>query len=283
MIDQSGSMQELFYPSNLQPMDRPVTVEGKIYTHTGEGDTKAKEVAKAINRLLQNLVIKCSKGEGIRNYFHIGVLGYGAQTGPAFGGQLAGRDVVPISEIADTPLRLEELKKKESDGAGGLVEHTVKFPVWFDAVANGGTPMCQALTRAQSIVSGWLTQHPSGFPPIVINITDGESTDGDPASAAGGIQSLSSADGNVLLFNIHISSQRTDPIEFPDSETGLPDQYARLLYRMSSVLPESMRTAAQADGFRVSESTRGFAFNAKMEGLIQFLDIGTRVSPDLLR
>jgi hypothetical protein len=239
---------------------------------------KADGVADAINRLLQNLVIKCAKSEGVRDYYHVGVLGYGADVGPAFSGALAGKDLVPISEIADSPARVEERTKKVDDGAGGLVDQTVKFPVWFDAVGHGGTPMCAALTRAQSILSDWLNQHPSSFPPIVINITDGESTDGDPTAAADGIKGLAGDDGNVLLFNVHLSSHRAAPVEFPDQVSGLPDRYAELLFGLSSPLPGYMQSAARQEGYAVSDGARGFVFNADMVSVIRFLDIGTRPS-----
>src|SRR5206468_10625847 len=136
--------------------------------------------------------------------------------------------VVPISEIANNPIRIEERTRKEEDGAGGLVERTVKMPIWFDPVANGGTPMCDAFRRAQETLSSWIAQHPICFPPIVINITDGESTDGDPSTAADGIKSLTSNDGNALLFNLHVSAAlEGGKVEFPDSERALPgDQYA---------------------------------------------------------
>ena len=139
--------------------------------------------------------------------------------------------------------------------------------------------MCQAMTRAQEILSRWLAQHSSCFPPIVFNITDGEATDGDPANVASGVKNLTSDDGSVILFNIHLSSQKVDhPIEFPDNEAGLPDQHARLLFQFSSPLPDYMRNFAQQEGFRVSEGSRGFVFNADMVSVIRFLDIGTRPS-----
>jgi hypothetical protein len=227
---------------------------------------------------LQNLVIKCAKSEGVRDYYDVGVIGYGSNVGPALGGPLAGRDLVPISEIADHPARVEERTKKVDDGAGGLVDQTVKFPVWFDAVARGGTPMCQALTQARDVLAGWLAQHPASFPPIVINITDGESTDGVPTAAAQSLRSLSTEDGESLLFNVHLSSQRASPIEFPNRATELPDQYAKLLFEFSSLLPEYMRSVAQGEGYNVSEGARGFVFNADMVSVIRFLDIGTRPS-----
>ncbi|NUO84218.1 VWA domain-containing protein [candidate division KSB1 bacterium] len=259
LIDQSGSMADTFGGG-------------------GANKRKADGVADAINRLLQNLIIKCAKSEGIRDYYHIGVIGYGATIGSGFTGHLTGQDLSPISLIANSPSKIEERTKKVDDGAGGLVDQTIKFPIWFDPIANGGTPMCQALDQAKSIIQNWINEHPSCFPPIVINITDGEATDGDPTEKAEEIKRLSSVDGNVLVFNIHVSSQNASPIEFPDKEDGLPDQFAKLLFRMSSILPTHIQNAAKQEGYRISEAARGFVFNADMVSVIRFLDIGTRPS-----
>ena len=244
----------------------------------GSPRRKADVVADATNRFLQELSIKCAKEEGVRDYFHIGVIGYGDRVGPAFGGALAGRALIPISEVASSPARIEDRSRKVDDGAGGLVEQRIKFPIWFDPVANGGTPMCEALNQAQTILNDWLNEHPGSFPPVVIHFTDGESTDGDPLLLAEGIKSLVSADGNVLLFNCHISSDRSSPIRFPDEDTGLPDEYAKLLFAMSSFLPTHMRDIARQQGYSVIDGTRGFVFNADIADVVQFLDIGTRTS-----
>lgn len=257
LIDQSASMREPF--------------GGQAKT------TKAEGVSDAINRLLQNLVIKCAKSNGVRDYYFVGVIGYGAQVRTAFQGTLEKRELVPISEIADSPLRIETRTKLIDDGLGGLIKQTVKFPVWFEAVAVGKTPMCTAIYHAQKIVQNWLTKHPDCFPPIVINITDGMATDGNPLKAAQILKSLSSGDGPVLCFNIHFSTQQANPIEFPDTETILPSKYAIQLFRMSSVLPAYMREiASQEYNIPISEKTRGFTFHADMVALIKFLDIGTR-------
>ena len=259
LIDQSGSMADTF--------------------GGGEGNQKkADGVADAINRMLQNLVIKCAKEEGIRDYFHVAVIGYGVQVGPGFSGALAGKQIVPISEVGNSPARVEQRNKKVPDGAGGLVDQPVRFPIWFEAVASGGTPMSQALGQAKSIVENWLAQHPNCFPPIVINITDGEATDGDPINAAEEIRKLKSSDGEVLLFNCHLSSQRASTVEYPSSGETLPDKFGQQLFQMSSVLPEHMRAIATQSGMTINEGSRGFVFNADLVAIIKFLDIGTRPS-----
>jgi hypothetical protein len=260
LIDQSGSMQDPF---------------GSV-TST---KTKAMGVADGINRLLQNLVIKCTKSEGIRDYYHVAVIGYGGKgVEPAFTGNLKGKQIVPISEIGNNPARLEERRKRVEDGNGVMVEQTIKFPVWFEPTSFGGTPMNSAIQKATSIVVKWLAEHPHCFPPIVINISDGESTDGDPSMGAFDLMTLSSTDGDVLLFNLHISSSNHHPVEYPDNENVLPDQHARLLFNMSSPLPEYMRRMVGQEGIDISYNTRGFVFNADLVSVIRFLDIGTRPS-----
>jgi hypothetical protein len=283
LIDQSGSMQEVLDPTGLQPLDKPTVVDGQNFTHSASGRTKAQAVSDAINRLLRELTIKCAKSEGVRDYYHVGVVGYGGdnsagKVAPAFAGALAGRELAPISEIANNPARVEERSKKVDDGAGGLVEQKVKFPVWFDPTAGGGTPMCAALQKAHGIINTWVAQYPNGFPPIVINISDGESSDGDPTAAASAIKALGTSDGAVLLFNVHLSSSAGQPVEFPDSDAGLPDKFAKLLFGMSSTLPSHMQNTAKQEGMRITEMSKGFAFNADLVSLIRFLDIGTRPS-----
>lgn len=258
LIDQSGSMVD------------PIS--------GSEGKRKCDSVADAINRLLHNLIIKCARGEGVRNFYEVCVIGYGATVAPAFSGPLAGRDLVPLSEVANSPARVEERIKKVDDGAGGVIEQKVKFPIWFEPVAKGITPMGTALSMAHSLLQVWVSRHMSSYPPIVINITDGEATDSGPVPQAEALCSLATEDGNVLLLNCHISSQAKDPIVFPENDAELPDEFARTLFQVSSPLPASLRELARSENFMLSPESRGFAFNADLVELIRFLDIGTRSS-----
>ncbi len=258
LLDQSSSMLE---PFGGQPEK-----------------TKAAGVADALNRLLQNLVLKCAKAGGIRDFFHVGIISYGGRVTSGLGGALAGQTVVEISKLAHNPLRVEVRTRQVSDGAGGLTEQSFKFPVWFEAKPTGRTPMCEALGKAKEYLEVFLGMQPNCYPPLVLNITDGQPTDGDPRAAAKELCGLASTDGNVLLFNAHLSEKQNRPIEFPEVEAGLPDDFAKLLFRMSSVLPPKLLDAAKADGFPVGPQSRGFVFNADLVAVIRFLDIGTRIA-----
>jgi hypothetical protein len=244
---------------------------------------KADGLADAINRLLQTLVLRCAKSEGVRDYYHVSVIGYGSQVGPALGGALAGRKLVPVSQLASCPIRVETRTRHVDDGAGGVFEQSFKFPIWFDPTANGKTPMCGALDLAWTILNEFVMQFPNCYPPMVINITDGAATDGDPEPHAQMLRNLASSDGNVLLFNLHLSSSAARPVEFPDREEGLPDDFARRLFRMSSRLPPGLLAVAQQEGFAVNPNSCGFVFNADLVSLIRFLNIGTMVDTSRLR
>ncbi|HEV2670305.1 MAG TPA: vWA domain-containing protein [Gemmatimonadales bacterium] len=265
LVDQSESMEDPFAGGD-------------------NGKKKAEELATILNKLIHNLSIRCAKSDSIYDYFHVGVLGYSDDScKPALGGELSGRALVPISELASKPLRIEERTKQSDDGAGGVMDQTVKFPVWFDAYAKGGTPMCAALKDATKIVEQWCQEHPQGFPPIVINITDGEATDGDLVAAARNLTAVSGEDGEVLLFNIHLSSTAGPSIELPCNAAKLPDQHAKALFEASSTLTPFMVARAKELGLPAADDSRGFIFNAQPLHVIHFLDIGTRPANVRLR
>ena len=246
-------------------IDQSTSMAEKITAGDGT-EQKCTGVAKAMNNWLRELSLKCSKSDGVRDYYHVGVIGYGMRVQPSL--NVASDDpMVPISVVANNPSRV--------DGEEG----SPRTPVWFDAVADGGTPMCRAVDEAEGILADWVKDHPDGFPPIVVHITDGEATDGDPMSRLEHLTDLCTSDGNVMLFNIHLSANPgATPVLFPDSSDVLPDKYSKMLFETASPLTSTMQALAREYGFEVSDRSRGFVLNADMTVLVQAIDIGTRPS-----
>lgn len=258
LIDQSKSMEEPF---------------------AGQPDKlKSEGVADAVNRLIQNMVLKCAKIDGVRDYFHVGLIGYGGELTTGLGGKLPDEVLVPIGKLADKPLRVENRVRLVEDGEGGTLEQNVKFPVWYDPVARGRTLMNTAFEAAELIVSSFILSYPESYPPIVLNITDGRPSDANPLAVANRLKKLASTDGSVLIFNLLLSAEPKPPIYFIDDESLLLDTYSKLLFRMSSPLPPKLIHAAKADGFPVNAGARGVVFNADLVAVVRFLDIGTRVT-----
>jgi hypothetical protein len=257
VVDQSGSMEDKM----------------------SSGRSKAQQVADVLNRTLATLITRCTKAEGTRNYFDIGVIAYGGNgIYNGFQGALGSSIMHPISAIEASPLRIEDRQKKVDDGAGGLVLQSFKFPVWFEPNASGGTPMCDAITKAAEELVAWCDSHPNSYPPTILHVTDGDSTDGNPEELAKQLQQIKTSDGPVLIFNLHVSTSGANSIQFPASESGLPDNSAKLLFRMSSSFPNHLIKYAQDAGFSVSVESRFCMFNGDSVQIVEFFDIGTRAS-----
>jgi len=247
------------------------------------GKRKIDQLTLAINAWLQTMLITCGKAVGYNDCFDICILGCGTDEnsnpiiGSAFAGPLAGREMVSINDIAENLARIDKVTQLMPDDATGemLTEET-EIPVWIDATTHGATPICSAIVKACEIIDAWIPQHYSSFPPIVINITDGDSSEGDPIPYADTLKQRCTEDGNVLFFNCYLSATPADPFLFRGNSELMPDDFARRLFQMSSLLPEIMVYRGRAMGHDIEPNARGMVFNADMVSLIKFLDIGTR-------
>lgn len=272
LLDQSLSMEELI---------------------AGNGPPKCKQLADAINFWINAMIIKATGDAGIKDWMEIAVVGYTTDDdgnpiiGTALGGELASQpdEFIKISQFQQHPLRVVQRMQQFVDtDTSEIMEVPVDVTEWIDPQAVKGTPMCYALLTAHQMLDRWINSgnHMDCFPPIVIHITDGETSDGgNPEEYADSVRSLATNHGNVLMFNCSLSAQAADKIMFPGSIEMMPDQFAQTLFRMSSVLPAPMVRLATTEGFKLDANARGFVFNADTVSLLQFLDMGTRVSKNL--
>ena len=269
-------------PNSANPMAILFVVDqsGSMCEKMQNGKTKAEQVATVINKTISELVIRSSKGDVVKNYYEVGVIGYsGKGVYNALGGAFASSILNPIATFEQNPLRIEDRVSEFVTDAGDIVEQPVKFPVWFDPMAYGGTPMCVALKMAAETIAPWCNAHQESFPPVVIHITDGESGDGDPQQIAELLQKLSVKDGNVLMCNLHVSTARGSAIYFPSTEDILPNAYATKLYAMSSVIPEGMIVNIEEElrgKVELSNDSRFFTYNGDEVAIVKFIRIGTQ-------
>ncbi|GLZ51664.1 VWA domain-containing protein [Actinomycetospora sp. NBRC 106378] len=248
------------------------------------GTSLADGATRAVNRLLLDLCMRSTKevGGDVRDYFNVMVLGYGAcpvaggeGVEPALGGALAGRGIVSVRDLAMAPLAVRD--EPSADRFSG----PSRSPVWIESVHGYRTPMCQAIAEAGRYVFEWTGEHPDSFPPAIINITDGFVTDSpfdgaDLAEWTKRLTTIETDDGPALLFNVFLS-RTGEPRFFPTSGAQLPDPGPQL-FEMSSSLPDVMVANARAAGKTVEPGARAMCFNADIDALTAFLEIGTRVA-----
>jgi hypothetical protein len=159
------------------------------------GRSKAQFVADVLNRTLYTLVINCTKADGVRGYFDVGVLAYsGSDVMTGFGGRLGSDVIHSIKDIGEAPVRVEERMRKVDDGAGDF-----------------------------------------------------------PEDVADALRLIHTNDGDTLLFNLHVTAAGGQEIVFPTAEGALLDEYARMLFRMSSPLPARLAKLAGDIGHSISE------------------------------
>lgn len=257
LLDQSGSMGEELAP----------------------GITKAAFLADVLNRSLMELVERHRRGDAPAGELDIGVFAYsGSSVGPAFAGALAGSHLCEVAALAASPARVERRRKRVPDGAGGLVEAVVDFPVWFEPQAAGGTPMCAALRLAGDLLTDWCREHPRSPPPVVLHVTDGEATDGTAAEVTAAAERLAAqgtGEGRVVLLNLHLPGSGAEPVRVPAVEPPRLDALGKLLFAISSVLPPEMQRRATELGLPAGSQSRGLVCNARMPDVVAFFQLAT--------
>jgi uncharacterized protein YegL len=264
-------------------LDQSGSMEGEM-EFMGKQMTKADAVALIVNQLINTLLDACMEGGGARDYFDLAVIGYGQDDHKAavvWEGSLQGRTFVKPSDLFDNFLEIEEIEVEAETWGEPTIEKQV-FKKWITPVSEGLTPMMDAMSLAAELLEQWLVQYArvDVFPPIVINVTDGDATDGKGAqllNAAKRIKDLHTSDGHVLFLNVHLSDAGGESVIFPNDPNILPDApFAKLLYDMSSELPPLFNpeiaalTGKDSNGYYT-----GLAYNTNLDKLVRFLQIGT--------
>lgn len=249
LIDQSSSMAQKFL---------------------GSEHSKAQAVAATINEVIYRLSLNCAPQGDVWDYYHLGAIGYGKRVELAFEGKLAGLGIVPISTVAANPRRLA-IRTVEEDGQSW----DIKTPEWISPKSVGQTPMVAAISQAAHLIEDWISDFPDSVPPIVMNLSDGEPSDGDPSMAAKRLTSTGTSIGSTLLFNLQLTAARHEPIVYPATGNMIPDPFARALFEISSPMPAYLRTVADGLGIDLVDGARGFCANANMATLVDFLTIGS--------
>ena len=264
-------------------LDLSGSMEEKV-GFNGETTAKASAVATLVNNTLSELINHCRREEGYRDYLDIAVIGYG---GDSVRSLLPEGHSHPVfrkpDELAYAPVDTVRTFRERTLPDGNKVLSTAEHKAWVVPCALGKTPMAGAFEQAYKLLADWTHRHAGErcFPPVVINITDGEATDAEERellAIAEKLRGLRTEDGHVLLMNIYIgpeSGRRT--VLFPASEGELPDTpYARLLFGMSSRMPEIYRRRiAEITGTAAPETCRGMSYNTSMTDLVGLLNIGS--------
>ena len=263
-------------------IDQSVSMQ-KYTTLYGEEMPMAEAVARIVNHQLNELVLRCIKGSETRDYYDIAIIGYGENAYSGWKGELEGRDFVKPSELKEHPYK-KITTKKETRTRKGVKVVEIEEVQWIEAEATEGwTRVHHAFEKAKGLLDEWMEKHHDKdcYPPTIINITDGEfngATKEYVLQQANELKSMFTNDGNVILFNIHISANKAVCVTCPASKDEVSfSSLATTMYEMSSLLPMrySDRIADLRGDGTPNNRYRAMSINADMSTLIQLMDIGT--------
>lgn len=248
----------------------------------GETMSLAEAVARIVNNQINELVLRCVKMGDTRHYYDIAVIGYGEKAYSGWQGELEGRDFVTPEELKNHPYT-KIVTRKETRTRKGLQIKEVEQVQWVSARHDGNwTHVHKAFEKAKTLLDSWLAEHHEHdcYPPTIINVTDGVfngTTRENLVQQANELKAMFTNDGNILLWNIHITPNHLEQILLPVSKDELKaDKYSELLYDMSSLLPERYnRPISDLRGDNTNERHVAMTTNTDMSTLIQLMDIGT--------
>ena len=262
-------------------VDQSVSMR-RTTTLNGEQMTLAEAVARIVNNQINELVLRCIKTTEVRHYYDIAVIGYGHEVYSGWNGMLAGRDFVSPEELKNNPFKKITVKEEKRTRKGTMIKEIEKVQ-WLEPRCDGNwTHVHLAFDRAKTLLDKWMTEHHEKdcYPPTIINITDGQFNHAKRdqiVQQANELKAMFTNDGNVLLWNIHITPDNLEQVLLPIGKQELKGNlYSELLFDMSSLLPTRYNQAiSDIRGDSMDARHIAMATNTDMSTLIQLMDIGT--------
>lgn len=262
-------------------VDHSVSME-RMIKWQGEDITLSEAVARIVNNQLNELVLRCIKADDVRYYYDIAVIGYGHEVASGWNGDLEGRWFVSPKELRDNPFKTITIREEKRTRRGPIIKEVQKIQ-WVEAAHTGRwTYLHNALDKAKELLSEWMNAHKGlvCYPPTIINITDGDYNGAEEDVVefkANELKSMSTDDGNVIFFNIHVTPNNSESTLFPAEVKDVGDSnLAKKLFNLSSLLPE--RYNSEIDSIKQTnggQRYRAMGVNVDMATLVKIMDIGT--------
>ena len=156
---------------------------------------ESKESAAIVNNIIDSAIQINFNGTHPKNRIFIETIGYNGNSRILASGYL--------KYLFEHPIRTEMIKRKISDGAGGILEVDCRIPVWIDENTNLDIyDYSHAISKAISSVNIWVKDKPNAPAPIVIDCANKCC-----ANVAGGnidiLKQLSTNDGSTLFMGCY--------------------------------------------------------------------------------
>lgn len=204
---------------------------------SNESFNSSKFCANFVNYQINTIIKYHFSGFQPKNRCYIEVIGYSDNANVLCSGFLI--------ELYENPIKIITIRKKISDGAGGLVEIDKKMPIWVEPVMDGvHSNAVSAFQLALNTIQKWIDKYPGSPAPIIVNIShsipkspflDEEKTIDETICLSNKIKDIGAINEKSLILSlINTSEDFFNIYEISEKK----QKYKNFLENLSSNIPE---------------------------------------------
>jgi len=180
-----------------------------------DGRSFAEITAESINRSILEMILRFVSGTTVKDSAWVAIITHGGECDDADIYRLE-----KINELYKNPLRVENRKKRISDGAGGFLEIDLELPIFIEPFSKGFPHMKKAFQIAYELIDEWRKKDDKidGYfqrdksldpVPLIVNLTsDDICVDDELVHIVNRIKGIELDDGNPLILNCKCTASK---------------------------------------------------------------------------
>jgi uncharacterized protein YegL len=196
-----------------------------------DGIQRIDLVSRALKNVILEMVSRSTKGQAVRPRYRVAIFTYNDN----------------VSDLLNGAITVDRF---QDEGIPYMK-------------AEGRTDTATAFQKVEEFLKQEWARLRNCPAPLVCHMTDGEYTGNDPQPVVRRIMQMNNGDGNVLVENIYLDAQAlrtpvSNPYQWPgiSREDQLNSDPARVLFQMSSAIPDSYLALYQDRGYSIKSGSR---------------------------
>jgi hypothetical protein len=229
--------------------------------------TKAEYQCKLVNEFINNLIFSNSAGDKIKDRFFISIIGHSNDNANEIRSGY-------LSSFADNPLRIEKVKKKVSDGIGGLVEIEIEDAIYIDEIFNGVENQLEAFILTKNKTKDWIEQ--KGYcSTLIVNISGGFSSCWEGTTKiVNEIKKIGETLDSPFIFNLQLDANVKELV-FPNLEGIYKESFTSQLYfEWSSYVSNDIIESGLRNGLRILKCSKLYS-NHNFNYILNLINFGS--------
>jgi hypothetical protein len=229
--------------------------------------TKDEYQCMIVNNFVNDLIFSNSAGDKIKDRFYIAIIGHSNnQANEIRTGYL--------SLFADNPLQINKVKRKFSDGAGGLVEIEQEEAIYIEPFSLGSENQLDAFKLSKEWAISWFDKR-KYCSTLIVNISGGFSLNWKESTlVVNEIKKSGVNEDNPFMFNLLLDGN-VKGLHFPDLKKIYCESFTNHLYfEWSSYVTENIIHSALRFDLSLLKSSKLYS-NQNIESILNLINFGS--------